>query len=383
MKKILFILCIGLLCNCSTEATEDLLPENENTSQNENEEEETEETETGNDDTPGDPVADYGTCAQDANAPIGFATVDVTPTGGEGGESLTVTTADELKNALKREEPLIIYVKGEIETDDVISVLATDKTVLGLTGSVLTNPNRTEDTSGILYFKEGSDNLILRNLTFKSAGAYDTDGRDNLCIDGTTNIWVDHCDFQDGVDGNFDCKNASDNIAVTWCRFRYLIEPLAGGSGGSDDHRYSNLWGNSDSSTQDRGKLRTTFQYCWWDEGCRDRMPRVRYAQVHLVNCLYSSSVASHCIGAGKEANVLAEGCDFTDLKYDKIYRYYNDDALVQLKDCLSSLDEDDEVFSNTAFTPPYELTNTVSADEVESIVSQYAGATLNITLEE
>ena len=67
-------------------------------------------------------------------------------------------------------------------------------------------------------FREGSDNLILCNLTFKSAGACDTDGWDNLCIDGTTNIWIDHYDFQDGVDGNFDCKNASDNIAVTGWR---------------------------------------------------------------------------------------------------------------------------------------------------------------------
>jgi pectate lyase len=64
-------------------------------------------------------------------------------------------------------------------------------------------------------------------------------------------IWVDHCDFQDGVDGNFDANNGSDHLSITWCRFRYLIAPWAGGSGGSNDHRNTNLWGGSDSNTKD------------------------------------------------------------------------------------------------------------------------------------
>lgn len=351
MKRNLIYLIALLLCSCSSENIQAQLPEEE-------------EVPDQSQSLPGHPV--------------GFATTGITPTGGEGGESVTVSSAAELTNALKKPEKLIIYIKGSINVANVISVKAANKTLLGLPGSVLTNPNRTKDTSGILYFKTGSDNLILRNLTFKSAGAYDTDGRDNLCIDGTTNIWIDHCDFQDGVDGNFDCKNASDHIAVTWCRFRYLIEPLAGGSGGSDDHRFSNLWGNSDSNTQDRNHLKTTFQYCWWDEGCRDRMPRVRFAQIHIANCLYSSTVSSHCIGAGKEADIYVEKSVFTGFKKDKVFKTYTDDAKVRLDQCISPLSGNEANGTGSSFTPPYTLT-TIDATQVEETVKDGAGATLAI----
>ena len=348
MKRKFIYLFALLLCSCSSENLQAQLPDEEETP---------EQTQT----LPGQPV--------------GFATTGITPTGGEGGKSVTVTNATELTGALKRTEKLVIYIKGIVSVDNVISVKATNKTLLGLPGSVLTNPNRTQDTSGILYFKSGSDNLILRNLTFKSAGAYDTDGRDNLCIDGTTNIWVDHCDFQDGVDGNFDCTSASDHIAVTWCRFRYLIEPLAGGSGGSNDHRFSNLWGHSDNYTQDRGRLNTTFQYCWWDEGCRDRMPRVRFGKIHIANCLYSSSVTSGCIGVGREADVYVEKSVFIGIK--KAHKVYDESGQLRFDGCEfrnSTVDEG----TKTSFTPEYTL-KTVPVNEVESLVRNQAGATLDI----
>lgn len=313
--------------------------------------------------------------------PVGFACLTLAPTGGEGGECVEVSSVAELSAALKRTEPLIIYVKVEITFTNILSVKATNKTLLGLKGSKLVSAQRDASTSGILYFKEGSNNLILRNLTFESAGAYDCDGRDNLCIDGTTRIWVDHCDFQDGVDGNFDCKNASDEITISYCRFRYLKAPLAGGSGGSDDHRFSNLWGSSDSQTQDRGHLRTTFVGCWWDEGCKDRMPRVRFGQVHIVHCLYSSTATSGCIGLGYEANVRAERTVFRNIS-KSIYKEYNkDDAdhkgIIELTDCLFP-GSSSATSNGTAFTPPYTL-EALAVGEVEAKVKSEAGATLNV----
>ncbi len=68
-----------------------------------------------------------------------------------------------------------------------------------------TNVSGSTDPSGILYIKPGSNNVIIRNLIFEGPGAYDVDGQDNLTNEGT-NIWVDHCEFQDGMDGNFDNK---------------------------------------------------------------------------------------------------------------------------------------------------------------------------------
>ena len=324
--------------------------------------------------------------------PGGFATLTQVPTGGQGGKTQVVTTLAELISALKSSEPLIIYVKGEITFTSMQKVLAQNKTLIGLKGSKLVSTQRTEvdssgkSTTGILYIQNGSSNLILRNLTFESAGAYDCDGNDNLCIDGTTRIWVDHCDFQDGVDGNFDCKNASDEITVSWCRFHYLKEPLAGGPGGSDDHRFTNLWGSSQNNTQDRGHLRTTFYGCWWDEGCRERMPRVRFGQVHIVNCLYSSSVTNYCIGAGYEASVLVERTVFSGIPEKKyIYKSITEkdsngverSGIVELKDC-AFLNSPTAESLGTTFTPAYNLT-TLPVSEVEAKVRAEAGATLDV----
>src|SRR5205823_12493884 len=116
----------------------------------------------------------------------------------------------------------------------------TGKTIFGLPGSRLVSNNLTQDSSGILYVKRCS-NIILRNITFEGPGAYDTDGWDNMTLDNSTNIWVDHCEFRDGMDGNLDIKSASDYISVTWCKFIYNKPPIPGGPGGSDDHRFSNL----------------------------------------------------------------------------------------------------------------------------------------------
>lgn len=250
----------------------------------------------------------------DLNAPLGWATVDGNVTGGEGGTKVTVTNKTELMNALKGTDKKIIYVDGEIEFSGLTNVKSVqNKTIIGMKGAAFINSKHSASVSetGIMQLSS-CKNIILRNIIFKSAGAYDIDGNDNLTIIGSTYIWVDHCDFQDGVDGNFDCVNGSDNICVTWCRFRYLIAPWAGGSGGSNDHRNCDLWGNSDKRSGDEGHLRTTFANCWWDEGCSERMPRVRFGQVHIQNCLYSSSNAHYCIGYGYKSNIYVENNAFT-----------------------------------------------------------------------
>ena len=234
---------------------------------------------------------------------------------------------------------------------------------------------------------KNSKNIIRRNITFKGSGAYDIDGEDNLTLQNSQYIWVDHCDFQDAVDGNFDCNNASDNICVTWCRFRYLKAPYAGGSGGSNDHRFSDLWGGSDKNTKDLGKLRTTFANCWWDEGCKERQPRVRYGQVHIVNCLYSSSVSNYCVGAAYRSNIYVENTAFTSANAQKTpwkvyatvkgYTDYN----ITVKGCYGAADVQQRSGNIAYFIPSayYKLT-AYPASEVKAEVSAHAGATMKIS---
>jgi len=213
------------------------------------------------------------------------------------GPVTVVTSRAALETALKASGAARIVVSGTIQMT-YLSVEAHDKTVLGLPGSKLVNNTQTKDGSGIINLK-ASTNVIFRNLTFEGPGAYDADGRDNLTVDGCTKIWVDHCDFQDGMDGNYDHKNGADNITVSWCRFRYLKAPKAGGSGGTNDHRFTNLVGSNDSDKGADGLFSITWQYCWWDQGCVERMTRARNAQLHFVNCYWNSQVAKVELGLG------------------------------------------------------------------------------------
>ena len=328
----------------------------------------------------------------DLNAPLGWATVGGNVTGGEGGTKVTVKTKTELMNALKGTDKKIIYVEGEIEFTGLNSVKgAQNKTIIGMKGATLVNSKHSSKGSetGILQLSS-CKNIILRNLIFKSAGAYDIDGNDNLTIAGSTYIWVDHCEFQDGVDGNFDCVNGSDNICVTWCRFRYLIEPWAGGSGGADDHRNCDLWGNSDSRSEDNGHLRTTFANCWWDEGCSERMPRVRYGQVHIQNCLYSSSNAHYCIGYGYKSNIYVENNAFTSAAAKKTpWKNYatksgKKDYNITTVGNLNAGDFQSKSGSAEYFIPSAHYTlkayNSSMVEEVLTNPENGAGATLDIT---
>ena len=331
-----------------------------------------------------------GMSSYDKNAPVGWGTVGGSITGSNGKNVVTVTTASEFLSAMAGTTAKTIYVKGKLTFTGRQTVQgAKNKTVYGLSGSSLVNTTHTATVAntGILTLKNCS-NIILRNLTFKGAGAYDCDGYDNLTLQNCDYVWVDHCDFQDGVDGNFDANNGSDHISVTWCRFRYLISPWAGGSGGSDDHRFSDLWGGSDkSASTDEGKLRTTFANCWWDEGCRERMPRVRFSQMHIVNCLYSSSVANYCVGAGYKSNIYVEKSAFTSTKTKKTpwkncatssgYTDYN----ITLTGNSGASDQQSRSGSNSYFNPySYYSYTPMSVSNVQSQVSTYAGATLSIS---
>ena len=303
----------------------------------------------------------------DENKPVGWAMVEGQVTGSDDENPITVTTTEELAAAMKNAEKKTIYVKNTITFNKQLSISgAHDKTIYGLPGNALSNPTHSDNRneSGILILKN-CQNIILRNLTFKGAGAYDIDGNDNLTLQGCQRVWVDHCDFQDGVDGNLDCQHGSDYICISWC---------------------TNLIGSSDkNAAEDEGHLRITYANCWWDEGCRERMPRIRFGQVHIVNCLYSSSVANYCVGAGYRCNAYVEKCAFISQKNpwknyatSGSYTDYN----ITVTDCLGAKDEQSHSGDIDYFNPYAVSGYTLTAygkDLVEAVVKEEAGATLTI----
>lgn len=314
-----------------------------------------------------------------ANAAWGYGK---NATGGGNATPTLVSSESALKNALKSDNKVIIITQDISLSGSQIGCSKSNITLMALPGVKLISTNQTATTSGILSFS--GSNIILRNLTFEGPGAYDVDGKDNLTLSGARNVWVDHCDFQDGMDGNFDINGNSDNITVTWCRFRYLKAPKSGGSGGANDHRFTNLIGSGSSDKPSDGTYNITYGYCWWDNGCRERMPRVRNASLHFVNCYWNSSVANYYVGP-ENADCFFEGCTFegNPAKNKIFYQNYGGSNGAVFANCTASKGVPDNVTNRTVAAISYAYPAVLSAAEGKTAVTNSscgAGATLSVT---
>ena len=313
-----------------------------------------------------------------AESSWGYAGTSVT--GGGNATPTLVSNESELSAALNIKNSVIIITQ-DITVTNHISSDKNNLTIMALPGKKLISNKQNSSESGILYLK--GNNLLLRNLIFEGPGAYDCDGWDNLCLDKATNVWVDHCDFQDGCDGNFDIKGKADNITVTWCRFRYLKAPKAGGSGGSDDHRFSNLVGSGSSDKPEDGTYNITYAFCWWDEGCKQRMTRCRNCELHFLNCYWNSSVADYYVGPEK-AKCYFEGCTFAGKANSpsKIWNPFNNTTnYCTFVNCTGNLPDN----TTPGVAAPSYAYETVSAATAKNYIvnsSCGAGATLTVTQE-
>ena len=186
------------------------------------------------------------------SSPQGFGS---SATGGgipSAANTVTVSTFAALKAALQSTASAnsVILVSGTIDCT-YLSVQLNNKTIIGLPGAILRNTQidinnvtTSKNVSGIFGIKANSSNVIFRNLIFQGPAAFDVDGRDLLTNEGT-NIWVDHCEFIDGMDGNFDNKGKADNITISWCKFTYEKQPIPRNvTNFTNDHRFSNLIGS-------------------------------------------------------------------------------------------------------------------------------------------
>lgn len=311
-----------------------------------------------------------------ASAPWGYGK---NAAGGGNATPTLVKSESEFKNALKSSNKVIIITQN-ITISDQISTDKGNLTIMALPGKRLISNSQTKDQSGILYLK--GSNIILRNITFEGPGAYDCDGKDLLTLDGAKNVWVDHCDFQDGMDGNFDIKGLSDNISVTWCRFRYLKTPKAGGSGGADDHRFSNLVGSSSSDKPSDGTYNITYGYCWWDEGCKQRMTRCRNCEMHFLNCYWNSSVADYYVGP-ENAKCYFEGCTFAGKANSakNIYKGFNNTTnYCKFVNCTGNCPSDKGNVATPTYS--YDQLAAATAKTYVTLSSCGAGATLSVTNE-
>ncbi len=300
----------------------------------------------------------------DENQPVGWASIGMACTGSNNQNPVVVTNEEELRAALQSckngKASKTIYISGNIEIKEKLRYdKVANCTIYGLPGSSLYNRyhNDYADYAGFFYCQNW-DNCIFRNLTLLGAGAYDISACDNMQFVESKNIWVDHCDIQDGVDGNLDAKTKSDHLTISWCKFSYLIAPWPK-DGESDDHRCSSMWGSSDNRGDDEGFLNATFVNCWWYHGCGQRCPRIRFGHVHIANCLWENGTvddpAQYCVGVGHQSDMYIENGDFSGTVVTGEHLKYNltDQKIYDLivKGCIG---EDDRQEKGTGYTGNY-----------------------------
>ena len=239
----------------------------------------------------------------------------------------------------------------------------TRQIIINMTG----DQKETYRRAGIFLVK-GCQNIIFRNLTLVGPGSIDVGGSDLMSfVGGTKNCWVDHCSFMDGMDGNFDITGSSDFNTVSWCTFSYTDRSYM--------HQNTNLVGFSDRERT--GYLNTTFAFCWWGAGCRQRMPMARVGKIHMLNNYFSSNTANNCINPRKNSEVLIEGNYFEK----GVKRYYSQKDAISVTWADSNFAEEknkmgEPASMGEAVTVPYEYTVAPSSD-IPTVVRQQAGSTL------
>lgn len=220
--------------------------------------------------------------------------------------------------------------------------------------------------AGVFMFVR-SQNIIIRNIKFVGPGSVDCGGYDLLAIQESKNFWVDHCEFTDGIDGNFDITNDSDFGTISWCKFSYTERAYM--------HMNTNLVGSSDSDGQ--GKLNMTFAYNHWVKGCDQRMPMARSGKIHMLNNYYTCTSAKATINARKNSEFMIEGNYFDGVK--NVFSESSSTAYVWVKD-----GDNANVIPVGVSTPsskgtvtmPYQY-KVVKAADIPAIIKEKAGATL------
>ena len=311
--------------------------------------------------------------AQDQCKPLGWATRSgrtggaVAVTGGGNATPLVVKTYAELLQYATDGSARVIHVDGNLgsgwsgTSGDRLEIKS-NKTIVGLRpGTVLKAP---------LHIKNAS-NVIVRNLVVNGPGSNEDQAWDNINIEGTSkNIWIDHCEFWDGQDGNSDAVKGADNITYTWNIFGYKK---------NNAHNLSNLLASSDDDTACKNRLNITYLGNWF-KGIDQRGPRCRFGNVHVVNNLYTKDGmgSTYSIGAGFDCKIITE---------NNVFVGTNTPIYTGLKAGSSANYVTGNLYEGTsgnttgwgsAFNIPYEYKSfLLPAKDVKATVQKLAGANL------
>jgi len=204
---------------------------------------------------------------------IGYATVQDdggTPymvIGGLLGQTVSAGSLSDLKNYLGSPDPYVVQISGVISGSENVTV-GSNKTVVGVSDSA--------HLQRIGLEIGNARNVIIRNLKISHVTPQDA-----IEINGSRNIWIDHCELysdrdhgKDFYDGLVDIKNASSWITVSWSVFH--------------DHFKVSLISSGDQAVED-SVTRVTFHHNYF-YNCESRLPSIRFGKAHIFNNYYKDS---------------------------------------------------------------------------------------------
>ncbi len=172
--------------------------------------------------------------------------------------------------------------------------LHTRQTIIDYTG----DKKEAYRKAGIFIMNTANENIIIRNLIFKGPGSVDVGGADLISNNGATHVWIDHCEFIDGMDGCLDSgkrEGSEQFVTYSWNLFHYTER--------SYSHPYPCGVG------WNKGYLQyITYAYCAWGDGCSNRLPQADWVYIHLLNNYHYCSNNSNAMSINANSHALVEG---------------------------------------------------------------------------
>ncbi|SDM13638.1 Pectate lyase [Daejeonella rubra] len=251
---------------------------------------------------PTEPVttAPVTTVPVSTTVPIGYAMVNGSTTGGQGGQTVTVTNLSDFKAAAKSSSPLIIQVSGNFTSTGMIDV-ASNKTIIGLNGATLNGV-------GLALYRV--NNIIIKNLKINKVI-----GGDGITIKETSHhIWVDHCEiWQDRTHG----WDYYDELLEVTDRSTYVTIS----NNKFHDSHIAFLIGSGDAQTTDIGYLKVTM-YGNYFYNISERQPSTRFGYMHVFNNYFNNG-SGYTVGVTMGATVRTDN-NYFENQANPIYTEYN-----------------------------------------------------------
>ncbi|KAL8529636.1 hypothetical protein ACS0TY_006897 [Phlomoides rotata] len=235
-------------------------------------------------------------------------------TGGKAGKTYVVTDPSDndlvnpkkgtLRHAVIQTEPLwIIFDRNMVIRLSQELIMTSNKTIDGRGAQI-------HITKGAGITIQYISNVIIHNIRIHDINAGNggtirdsishygfrskSDG-DGISMFGATNVWIDHVSLSKCYDGLIDAVEGSTAITISNCHFAQHNDVL--------------LFGASDTYSDDKN-MQITVAFNHFGKGLIQRMPRVRWGFVHVVNNDYTRW-EMYAIGGSQNPTILSQGNRF------------------------------------------------------------------------